>query len=139
MREISIFSSLSRCIQIVLLEANLNYYRRRVDRMVFRISTKYKIYITLIILISISVSSCDSNSNSFLNFRRYCSNTCYCPKRDFWRSKYSEDVKFSLLSYEYRTHLKGNTNIIGHRNIRMKYNLGPLYVGIHTFSTLIHI
>ena len=43
---------------------------------------------------------------SFLNSREM--NACHCPKSDFWRSKYSTDVKFSLVSYEYRTHLKGN-------------------------------
>ena len=59
-----------------------------------------------VMFFSIGVSSFESNHRLFRSFRR--KNSCYCPKNDLWLSKYSEDVKFSLMSYEYRTHLKGN-------------------------------
>ena len=59
-----------------------------------------------VIFLSIGISSFESNHHPLRNFRR--KNSCYCPRNDLWRSKYSEDVKFSLMSYEYRTHLKGN-------------------------------
>ena len=58
-----------------------------------------------IIFLSIGTSSFETKHNPLRSFRRKSS--CYCPKSDFWRSKYSEDVKFSLMSQEYRTHLKG--------------------------------
>ena len=59
-----------------------------------------------VIFLSIETKSFETNHHPLRNFRR--KNSCYCPRSDFWRSKYSEDVKFSLMSYEYKTHLKGN-------------------------------
>lgn len=58
-----------------------------------------------VIFLSIGTSSFETKHHPLRSFRR--KNSCYCPKNDFWRSKYSEDVKFSLMSHEYRTHLKG--------------------------------
>ena len=76
----------------------------------FRINKTTQNITTLLLIsvmfFSIGVGSYEANHRPFRSFRR--KNSCYCPKSDLWLSKYSEDVKFSLISYEYRTHLKGN-------------------------------